>query len=180
MQQEHVPQPKQHEQEVAERRPVIDFTQMTPREGVALFDALGRAYHAHDDAHRHGDYVPNPYGDLLDRIEQDLNHAAENSEDALTIYAALMSDPKSEDAVNGAADMALSLLQRNLDNPDVRQRVIDPLLKAVHDGEGVGEEAATHILSDIVQADWLDESTARSLDEHLPVELQRWDMDPDI
>lgn len=162
----------QSECEPSHNRLTFDFEQMGPEAAAAMIGALAIAEQAHQDGNEND--APDPYDWLLDRAARDLKRVADESDEALGIYATLTSDLTAEIAVSIAAGMAPGLLRRNLDKPDVRLQVVGPLLAAMHSERGVGGEMARHTLEQLVYVDWLDEPTVRFINKHLPADSQRW------
>jgi hypothetical protein len=124
---------------------------------------------------QYGEDAPtNPYERLLDHVERSLHSIAVTSDKALDIYTTFMRDVSEELLVHRASVMAVDLIRRHLDDPAARLRIITPLIHALHEGDSLAREAAEESIEELVYADWLDEPTARYLNDCLPDHSQRY------
>jgi hypothetical protein len=153
--------------------PVFDFERMEPDEAVALVKAISAAEEAHEA--QHGE-LSDIHLRLLDRAERSLHNLAVTSDTdkALDIYAALMRDVSEEHLIHRASSMAVDLLRRHVNDPVARLQVIAPLIRALHEGESLAREGAKDAIEELVYAEWLDEPTARHLNDQLPDHSQRY------
>lgn len=105
--------------------------------------------------------------DLASLLARDIVKACET-------YTALAthSDPGVRGLVSDVMD---SLLRFQSENYGVRQPVIDLWMALLRDENSNVQEGARTSMSRAVHSDWLDEPTARYLDERLPGEWQRED-----
>jgi hypothetical protein len=91
----------------------------------------------------------------------------------LEVYGELIAGELANEGTQGSAAMMIpDLLRRNLDDPEKKQRVAE-LAVRIMQGDGLGQEVAGDVVTQIVWKDWLDEPTARYLDSFLPNEEDR-------
>lgn len=118
---------------------------------------------------------------LIMLIEQELkNLIVRDKVRAVTLYATLMGHSSEWPRELAAYNMSTALLRQYLDDPDIRQRIIEPWVKLLDEAQGDHvHEAAKRSISQVVFDDWLDEPTARYLNSKLPLDWQRPEWRPD-
>lgn len=161
--------PQEKEQSPDLPKPVFDLEQMEPEQVATLIDALGFTWQTDlDNGDKAPEFRQSEISRVLGLIHKDLSNFVErNPEAARKLYDYLMENATEWPRGLAGECMTLRLINQNLDDEAARQKLIDPWVELLNDEDEATRVIATQIMWGVIESDWIDEPTARYLNDKL-------------